>query len=347
MADRKNIFLIGGRGHEGDEDQLTEMLAFLWQERPETLASWLDSLGLSADVEHAEVETQFVIPSGKRPDIAISAPGARTLVESKLGSGFGETQIRDYLDYLAAVDAHRALVLLTQRPEVIPGELLATASGHGVTLLARRWHDMAASIGEPGEESLEGDFLQLLIREGLVKPPRFELNDWAAWNTGYNVLLRVDAFLDELDPYVKRIDPTLKRSGSPGLTKRWLYKVWRTTGLEIGLGLGAAGGGSPHTEPIVFAFVGNPAATLENAVSAVGTTREKRDDWTYNRDLDEWSSLFYDWPSLARGAADVLTGELFEDQVREAAEFMFRAVRYFQSRGYLPATVKVPPHLPA
>ena len=33
-AERKNIFLIGRRGHEGDEDQLTEMLAFLWQEDP-------------------------------------------------------------------------------------------------------------------------------------------------------------------------------------------------------------------------------------------------------------------------------------------------------------------------
>ena len=41
MSDRKNIFLIGRRGHEGDEDQLTEMLAFLWQQEPEVLSNWL------------------------------------------------------------------------------------------------------------------------------------------------------------------------------------------------------------------------------------------------------------------------------------------------------------------
>src|SRR6266480_5567114 len=104
MADRKNIFLIGRRGHEGDEDQLTEMLAFLWQERPATLEAWLASLGLRLDIERAEVETQFVIPSGKRPDISISEPDSRTLIESKLGSGFGEIQICDYLDYLGSAN---------------------------------------------------------------------------------------------------------------------------------------------------------------------------------------------------------------------------------------------------
>jgi hypothetical protein len=342
MPDRKNVFLIGRQGHEGDEDQLTELLAFLWQERPETLYTWLDSLGLSVDGERAEVETQFVIPSGKRPDIAISSSEGRTLIESKLGAGFGETQIRDYLEYLGTLDGRRALVLLTRRPEAVPDDLLHKADGLGVILLARRWHDMAESIGDPGEESLEGDFLQLLIREGLVKPPPFEANDWTVWNGGYNVLLRVDAFLDELDPYVRQIDPALKRSGSPGLTKRWLYKVWRTQSFEIGLGFGASGGGSPHGDPIIFAFVGNPVATLDDALAAVGAARERRDDWTYNRELNEWCGLLYDWPSLSREAGDVLTGELFESQIREAADFMFRTARYFQSRGYLPSVVGVP-----
>ena len=119
MAERKNIFLIGRRGHEGDEDQLTEMLAFLWQEDPEALNRWLDSLGLPTDGGIAELETQFTIPSGKRPDIMVRSNDATTLVESKLRSGFGETQIADYLGFLAEQDGSRALVLLTQRPEVL------------------------------------------------------------------------------------------------------------------------------------------------------------------------------------------------------------------------------------
>jgi hypothetical protein len=76
-------------GHEGDEDQLTEMLAFLWQEDRGALARWMDSLGLGTDVSEVEVETQFVIPSGKRPDILIRANGSLTLVESTGSSRMG------------------------------------------------------------------------------------------------------------------------------------------------------------------------------------------------------------------------------------------------------------------
>jgi hypothetical protein len=38
VGERKNIFLIGRRGHKGDENQLTEMLAFLFQQEPELVA---------------------------------------------------------------------------------------------------------------------------------------------------------------------------------------------------------------------------------------------------------------------------------------------------------------------
>lgn len=141
MEDRKNIFLIGRRGHEGDEDQLTEMLAFLWQEDREALRRWLGALGLAADATDVEVETQFAIPSGKRPDILIRADGALTLVESKLRAGFGETQIRDYLEFLGEQSGSRALVLLTQRPEVIPVEYREVANqvAHPPAEASRTW----------------------------------------------------------------------------------------------------------------------------------------------------------------------------------------------------------------
>jgi hypothetical protein len=107
VAERKNIFLIGRRSHEHDEDQLTEMLAFLWQEERRTLERWLESLGLPTEVGTAEVETQFRLPSGKRPDIVIRSTEGTTLVESKLGSGFGETQV--------AAASNRTALRLTDR----------------------------------------------------------------------------------------------------------------------------------------------------------------------------------------------------------------------------------------
>ena len=51
MLERKNIFLIARRGREGLEDQLTELLAFLWQEEPELLGRWLATLGIDAGGE--------------------------------------------------------------------------------------------------------------------------------------------------------------------------------------------------------------------------------------------------------------------------------------------------------
>ena len=279
MADRKNIFLIGRRGHEGDEDQLTEMLAYLWQEHSMALDDWLTSLGADA-APGIEVETQFTLPSGKRPDIKITWPGWTVLVESKLQSGFGDTQISDYLDYLAGVDGRRMLVLLTERPETVPDDLKVRADASRVELVSRRWHDMATHIGEPGEETLAGDFIQLLIREKLVKPQPIDSSSWAAWNAGYGVLLRLGSFLDELDPYVAKGLLSAGRRSS-GLTKRWIYNVWRAGSIELGFGFGAAAGDSdPESDPIVFAFVGNKNASAEEAMAAVGVDRGHRGRWS-------------------------------------------------------------------
>ena len=56
----RNIFLIGRR--PGDEDQLTQTLAFVWQEYLELLDAWLEHLGLALDGS-VDVDTQFILPS--------------------------------------------------------------------------------------------------------------------------------------------------------------------------------------------------------------------------------------------------------------------------------------------
>ena len=258
-SERKNIFLIGRRGHEGDEDQLTEMLAFLWQQELHTLDAWLDSLGLPTNVGTGEVGTQCTIPSGKRPDIAIRSDDGTTLVESKLGSGFGETQIRDYLAFLGGCAGRRALVLLTEMPEAPPLAELERAEELGVTLLSARWQDMSEYLGEPGEETLAGDFIQLLIREGLVKPDPLGASDWEVWNAGYNVELRIDALLGELDPHVSRTLPGARaRSGA---SKLWTWRVWSTGAVDVGLAfLAAEWLDRPHTDPVVHCWVLNREA---------------------------------------------------------------------------------------
>lgn len=343
MADRKNIFLIGRRRMAGDEDQLTEMLAFLWQEVPETLDGWLSALALPTDVGAAEVETQFTIPSGKRPDIAIFENGSSTLVESKLGSGFGDTQIADYLDYLEGREGRRALVLLTERPEPVPHDYERRAADAGIRLISQRWHDMSGHLAEPGEESLAGDFIQLLIREGLVKPQPLAADDWERWNGGFNVLLRLDSFLTELDPLVRRMRPMAKWRSTSGLTKRWIYRVWRAEAVELGFGFGAAADDDrPHSDPVVFAFVGNKSAGEADAMSAVGVERGTRYSWSHNEQLQASCGLLYaEWPTLSRPARDVLVGETFEEQLLGAANFVQETAEYFRSRGFLPQDLEL------
>lgn len=254
MADRKNIFLIGRRGHEGDEDQLTEMLAFLWQEEPQAFHRWLDSIDLSTDFGTAEIETQFTIPSGKRPDIVIRSNESITLVESKLRSGFGETQIPDYLEYLDTEVGQRALIMLTQRPEVVPSAFVDSAKDSGIALIPTRWQTMADRIGDPGEETLVGDFIQLLIREGLVKPKALSIADWGTWNAGYNVTLRIEALLTELDPHVARILPGAK--GRSGGSKFWTWRAWSTGSIDVGMAfLAAEWTDRPHTSPALHCWV--------------------------------------------------------------------------------------------
>jgi hypothetical protein len=335
VAERKNIFLIGRRGHEGDEDQLTEMLAFLWQEDTQALDRWLDSLGLPTNVSAAEIGTQFTIPSGKRPDITIRSSDAVTLVESKLSSGFGETQIADYVEFLAAQEGRRALVLLTQRPEVVPGEYGEVAKDAGVVLIPTRWQEMAERLGDPGEETLAGDFIQLLIREGLVKPRGFSISDWEIWNAGYNVSLRIDALLAELDPHVVRILPGAKGRG--GGSKFWTWRVWSTGAVDVGLAfLAAEWTDRPRTSPGVHCWVLNRQADEVAAMNAVGVNAANRSHWTESAQVRGSYGLNPFGPAIGRHAQELFSTDAFDQQVSEASSFVRETIEYFTSRGYLP-----------
>jgi len=336
VSGRKNIFLIGRRGHEGDEDQLTEMLAFLWQQDPKALHRWLDSLDLPTDLGTAEIETQFTIPSGKRPDIVVRSNESITLVESKLRSGFGETQIVDYLEYLDTAVGRRALILLTQRPEVVPSEFMTSAGTSGIALIPTRWQTMADCIGDAGEETLVGDFIQLLIREGLVKPEALSVTDWETWNAGYNVALRIEALLAELDPHVARILPGAK--GRSGGSKFWTWRVWSTGSIDVGMAfLAAEWTDRPHTSPGLHCWVLNRELDEESSMRAVRVTSTDRSKWTESENVQGWYGMSTFGPAIARSAHEVFKTDSFDEQVDEASAFVRDTVDYFTSRGYLPA----------
>jgi len=298
--------------------------------------SWLGSLSLPVDVgRDLEVETQFTIPTGKRPDIVIRSGESVTLVESKLRSGFGDTQIPDYLKFVGTQSGRRALILLTQRPEVVPPELLQEARRLGVALVPTRWQTMADHMGEPGEESLAGDFIQLLIREGLVKPNALSVSDWETWNAGYNVSLRIEALLAELDPHVARILPGAKARG--GGSKFWTWRLWSTGSVDVGLAfLSAEWTDRPHTNPVLHCWVLNRESDEESTMAAVRVTASDRSKWTESEDVRGSYGMSTFGPAIARSTHEVLTADTFDGQVDNATAFVRDTVDFFRSRGYLP-----------
>ena len=132
---------------------------------------------------------------------------------------------------------------------------------------------------EPGEEALAGDFIQLLIREGLVKPEGLAAADWETWNAGYNVGLRVEVLLNELDPHVARM--LLGAKGRSNSTKFWTWRVWSSGDVDVGLAfLAAEWTDRPRTSPGVHCWVLNRKADDAAAMAAVGVTAANRSHWT-------------------------------------------------------------------
>jgi hypothetical protein len=327
MASRKNLFRIGRR--RGDENQLTEMLAYVCQEQPEIATRWLTNLAIGTADNVWDVDTQFVLPSGKRPDLIMRCDKKTVAVESKLESGFGATQLDDYLDYLEGLSGERALVIVTKYRES-GAAAAARAAELGIGCVLTRWQDFTDLIPEPGAESLVGDFAEMLIWEGLVKPEALTRSDWVSWNAGYRIFLRLGVLLEEMTPHVLALWPELSAS-SPGLTKRWVYRLWKSDSLQVGLGFGAAQSDSdPQTEPIIFAMAWNPAASKEEARAAVGGR-----GW---KELEDRSGgyglLWSNWPTRSVAAAEVITESEFAAQVAEAVAFLGETTDGFAARGY-------------
>src|SRR3954451_19055924 len=119
------------RSRLAPEDRLTRMLAYLSAEEPDLLTTWLNSVGIDGPEAGVwEVGTQVVDQQTGRFDLVLSKPGdARIIVESKLGSGFGDQQLERYVAFLAKQpDRLRALIPLTESNVVWANELAAAAA---------------------------------------------------------------------------------------------------------------------------------------------------------------------------------------------------------------------------
>jgi len=141
----RNLFSIGRVRH--DEDQLTEMLAWLASAVPE-VAGKLVELAFGSDVAAADsadvqISTQYGIAGG-RLDALIESPSFVLIVESKLWSGYGGDQLSKYLEWLCDRRDGRAcgLMTVTKFEAPWPGDDWAFADREGIARGSRMWEDL-------------------------------------------------------------------------------------------------------------------------------------------------------------------------------------------------------------
>jgi hypothetical protein len=330
----KNLFLIA-RSRLGPEDQLTEMLAYLWQERPELIDPWLNSLSLVVESGPSwEVATQLVDKESGRFDVVLERPGSAVIIiESKLGAGLEDSQLGRYVRYLRTrAEPVRALVALTQAPASVSDDLLALARAAGVRFVQARWQDFAVTTAEPHEETLQGDFVRMLVAEGLVKPDAITSEHWTRWNRGAHVLSVLETLLGEARPQLERLSPGLKATGRYGLSTRWIYRLLSSDRISVGLGFSANRSASdPSSRPIIFAPVKNlelasdqSKGRAEEAARAVGG-----------------SVLWGDYPYVTQPVEEVLTTEDFREQVDQSVRYVYEGLVAFRDAGYLPPDLSV------
>jgi hypothetical protein len=195
----RNLFLLGRR--PGFEDQLTEMLVWLISAVPEVGRAIVRLAFGDLDVDTAQLQatTQHKIAAG-RLDALLRTESLVLVVESKLGSFYGEGQLGAYIDWLASEHkeaAHRALMTLTAFEAPWPADDLAHAAQLAVVASPRRWHELHTALSpltsalDELQARLVQEFLDMLGAEGLIPVAPLEGQELGdAWSRSWAVIER-------------------------------------------------------------------------------------------------------------------------------------------------------------
>jgi len=195
----RNLFLLGRK--PGLEDQLTEMLVWLVSAVPEVGDAIVQlAFGdLDVGIGQLQATTQHRIAAG-RLDALLRTESLVLVVESKLGSVYGEGQVRAYIEWLASEHedvAHRALMTLTANEAPWPADDLARAAQVDVGASPRRWHELHTALSpltsalDELQARLVQEFLDMLGAEGLIPVAPLEAQELGdAWSRSWAVIER-------------------------------------------------------------------------------------------------------------------------------------------------------------
>jgi hypothetical protein len=212
-----NIFSIGREPR--NENQLTQMLAWLADAVPAVRSALLElAFGERLDGVDVGITTEHKIAQG-RLDAFLTSPSVALVVESKLGSGYGDGQLMKYLAWLDAEFAerpYRALITLTKRgADPWPPQAREFAAERGISAQERLWEELHAALApitmddgdqhaletdQPGVQrdlqgQLVGEFLDMLTDEDLVPILPLSVDELQAkWSESWLVVERYRDF---------------------------------------------------------------------------------------------------------------------------------------------------------
>jgi hypothetical protein len=334
-TEHKNVFAIARRGSSDNEDQLTELLAYLIQEEPIVADHLLADFGYKATMISSRTQQSVL---GGRLDLKLEAPQACVVVESKLGSTTDFAQCAKYIEHLAAKPiSGRSLVLLTKFAEPWPEGVQEFAAERSVELVARRWWDVTKLLRQT-HTALASDFAQMLEDEGLVVPGPLKDADWDSSEIPPAAM----ALLTELKPKVQTLSSGFRRqilTRGRHSSYRSAYSLAYFDSAQIGPGLAAGWNDlvshrrlssllTPLDGPIFACSVLNPCLKEAEQPAAALKAVELGGD-------DVVGACWGKFPTRAALAASVLTSNDFLGQVEQALEYTRATVQHFREIGYL------------
>jgi hypothetical protein len=337
MSERTNIFSIARRGSHDDEDQLTELMAWLLHEEPDVAAGLVEGFGFEA--KPTSIATQVKVLGG-RLDLELTTTGtARVAIESKLGSATDFAQCEKYIDHLAAQDEPvRTLLLLTKLREPWPDGIQELAADRNVHLVARRWWDVT-SLLRTTQISLAHDFATMLEDEGLVVPGPLQDADWTG---SAEIPPAATALLTELKPGLTSLSVGFRRgilTRGRSTNYRSIYYLAYFKRAQVGPGLAASwldlsshrqlkASREPLEGPVIAVSVLDPSLPEEDRPAAADEAVSQGGDGVVG-------SCWAKFPTRAAPASSVLTASDFAGQVEQALEFTRATVEHFREIGYL------------
>ena len=191
------------------EDLFTEAVARLFERRPDLCLAWLKEAGLLPEERDGGAEGGWVRVSSQRrfvsldhhntdsrPDLLIEAhwpfsdepddgeaAADAVMVESKIGSGEGQEQLRRYaghLDAMAGFDG-KALLYVTRAYDPKDEKAILEGFGENVRFAQLRWHDFYRFLNEwAKKDALVEEVMLFMEEQGMARDYRFSATDLVA-----------------------------------------------------------------------------------------------------------------------------------------------------------------------